>query len=55
VGRDYLDAAPVRGVRRGGGREKMNVAVHVTTSAQLQQQQQRSTDPSSPAARQSQQ
>jgi transglutaminase-like putative cysteine protease len=27
VGRDYLDAAPVRGVRRGGGREHLNVAV----------------------------
>jgi transglutaminase-like putative cysteine protease len=27
VGRDYLDAAPVRGVRRGGGREKLSVAV----------------------------
>jgi len=30
VGRDYLDAAPVRGVRRGGGREKMDVSVSVT-------------------------
>jgi transglutaminase-like putative cysteine protease len=29
VGRDYLDAAPVRGVRRGGGREKMDVNVTV--------------------------
>jgi transglutaminase-like putative cysteine protease len=29
VGRDYLDAAPVRGVRRGGGREKMDVDVSV--------------------------
>jgi transglutaminase-like putative cysteine protease len=29
VGRDYLDAAPVRGVRRGGGREIMSVAVTV--------------------------
>jgi transglutaminase-like putative cysteine protease len=27
VGRDYLDAAPVRGVRRGGGRESLTVAV----------------------------
>lgn len=27
VGRDYLDAAPVRGVRRGGGREELSVAV----------------------------
>jgi transglutaminase-like putative cysteine protease len=29
VGRDYLDAAPVRGVRRGGGREQLNVAVNL--------------------------
>jgi transglutaminase-like putative cysteine protease len=29
VGRDYLDAAPVRGVRRGGGREIMSVDVTV--------------------------
>jgi transglutaminase-like putative cysteine protease len=34
VGRDYLDAAPVRGVRRGGGRESMHVAVLVATSQQ---------------------
>ncbi len=27
VGRDYLDAAPVRGVRRGGGPEVMDVSV----------------------------
>jgi transglutaminase-like putative cysteine protease len=27
VGRDYLDAAPVRGVRRGGGHEVMEVSV----------------------------
>jgi transglutaminase-like putative cysteine protease len=33
VGRDYLDAAPVRGVRRGGGREKMNVDVTVSRAA----------------------
>jgi len=37
VGRDYLDAAPVRGVRRGGGREVMTVTVRVT-SGQGQQQ-----------------
>ncbi len=30
VGRDYLDAAPVRGMRRGGGREAMNVSVTAT-------------------------
>lgn len=28
VGLDYLDAAPVRGARRGGGAEQMAVAVH---------------------------
>jgi hypothetical protein len=37
VGRDYLDAAPVRGVRRGGGNESMAVTVRVT-SGQGQQQ-----------------
>ncbi len=30
VGRDYLDAAPVRGVRRGGGKEMMDVSVTAT-------------------------
>jgi transglutaminase-like putative cysteine protease len=34
VGRDYLDACPVRGVRRGGGPEEMRVAVIVAASAQ---------------------
>lgn len=34
VGRDYLDACPIRGVRRGGGSEVMHVAVNVATSAQ---------------------
>jgi transglutaminase-like putative cysteine protease len=33
VGRDYLDAAPVRGVRRGGGREMMDVDVTVSKAA----------------------
>lgn len=37
VGRDYLDAAPVRGVRRGGGRESMTVAVNVTAGQANQQ------------------
>jgi transglutaminase-like putative cysteine protease len=37
VGRDYLDACPVRGVRRGGGSEEMQVAVIVAASAQQQQ------------------
>lgn len=31
VGRDYLDAAPVRGVRRGGGPEIMDVSVTATS------------------------
>jgi len=30
VGRDYLDAGPVRGVRRGGGEEALHVAVNVS-------------------------
>jgi transglutaminase-like putative cysteine protease len=30
VGRDYLDAAPVRGMRRGGGREQLDVQVLVS-------------------------
>jgi transglutaminase-like putative cysteine protease len=34
VGRDYLDACPVRGVRRGGGAEEMHVAVSVAALAQ---------------------
>jgi transglutaminase-like putative cysteine protease len=34
VGRDYLDACPVRGVRRGGGAEDMKVAVVIAASAQ---------------------
>jgi transglutaminase-like putative cysteine protease len=38
VGRDYLDAAPVRGVRQGGGGERMEASVLVAESA-LQQQQ----------------
>ncbi len=34
VGRDYLDAAPVRGMRRGGGQERMQVTVLVSNSPQ---------------------
>ncbi|MFZ6689391.1 transglutaminase family protein [Undibacterium sp. SXout11W] len=30
IGRDYDSAAPVRGVRRGGGTETLQVSVHVT-------------------------
>jgi transglutaminase-like putative cysteine protease len=37
VGRDYLDAAPVRGVRQGGGGEQMEASVLVAQSAQQQQ------------------
>ena len=36
VGRDYLDAAPVRGMRQGGGGEKMDANVLVAESAQQQ-------------------
>lgn len=36
VGRDYMDAAPVRGVRRGGGHEQLRVSVIVATSQQQQ-------------------
>jgi transglutaminase-like putative cysteine protease len=38
VGRDYLDACPVRGVRRGGGSEQMEVQVRVAATQQSQQQ-----------------
>ncbi len=38
VGRDYLDAAPVRGVRQGGGGESMAATVLVAESADQQQQ-----------------
>ena len=31
VGRDYNDAAPIRGVRQGGGLERMEFTVHVST------------------------
>jgi transglutaminase-like putative cysteine protease len=34
IGRDYLDACPVRGVRFGGGHERMEVSVQVTTAQQ---------------------
>lgn len=32
VGRDYLDAAPVRGVRQGGGKESLSALVQVRVS-----------------------
>jgi len=34
VGRDYLDVAPVRGMRRGGGQEQMQVNVHLSDMSQ---------------------
>jgi transglutaminase-like putative cysteine protease len=34
VGRDYLDAAPVRGIRRGGGEEQLAVRVQISGAAQ---------------------
>jgi transglutaminase-like putative cysteine protease len=37
VGLDYLDAAPIRGARRGGGLEQLSVAVHAG-AAQKQSQ-----------------
>ncbi len=37
VGRDYLDAAPVRGMRQGGGGEKMEASVLIAESARQQQ------------------
>lgn len=41
VGLDYLEAAPVRGARRGGGHETLTVEVHaVETAAQRQMQSQ---------------
>lgn len=35
-GRDYLDAAPVRGLRRGGGTEDLSVSVRVSEGQQQQ-------------------
>ncbi len=37
VGLDYLGAAPVRGTRRGGGGEHLQVAVHVDQASQQSQ------------------
>jgi transglutaminase-like putative cysteine protease len=36
VGRDYSSAAPVRGIRRGGGRESLTVDVSVTSNPMSQ-------------------
>ena len=38
IGLDYLDACPVRGMRRGGGSEKMHAQVDVAPLLQVQQQ-----------------
>jgi transglutaminase-like putative cysteine protease len=38
VGLDYLDAAPVRGARRGGGQERLSVAVKAGDGARQRQQ-----------------
>ncbi|MBU1859106.1 MAG: transglutaminase family protein, partial [Gammaproteobacteria bacterium] len=38
VGLDYLDACPVRGMRRGGGIEQMHAQVDVAPLLQVQQQ-----------------
>ena len=38
IGLDYLDACPVRGMRRGGGSEQMHARVYVSPHA-LQTQQ----------------
>ncbi|HZV53683.1 MAG TPA: transglutaminase family protein, partial [Rhodocyclaceae bacterium] len=40
VGRDYLDACPVRGVRHGGGDEAMQATVNVGHNGPAQQSQQ---------------
>ncbi|PNB76813.1 transglutaminase, partial [Pseudomonas sp. FW305-BF6] len=37
-GLDYLDACPVRGMRRGGGAESMLARVQVTSLFQVQHQ-----------------
>jgi transglutaminase-like putative cysteine protease len=34
VGRDYMEACPIRGVRRGGGAEEMEVSVSIAQSIQ---------------------
>lgn len=37
VGRDYMEACPIRGVRRGGGDESMQVSVSISHMSQQQQ------------------
>ena len=38
AGLDFLEAAPIRGVRRGEGEEEMRVSVDISQSHQVQQQ-----------------
>ncbi len=38
VGLNYLDACPVRGMRRGGGAEQMQARVQVSSMVQVQHQ-----------------
>jgi transglutaminase-like putative cysteine protease len=38
VGLDYLDAAPLRGARRGGGQERLSVAVTATDGGRQRQE-----------------
>ncbi|MFW9269208.1 transglutaminase family protein [Pseudomonas sp. NR3] len=38
IGLDYLDACPVRGMRRGGGAEQMHARVQVSSMVQVQHQ-----------------
>ena len=38
IGRDYLEAAPVRGARLGGGHETLAVDVHLSARASLIEQ-----------------
>jgi hypothetical protein len=40
VGLDYLDACPVRGMRRGGGHEQMHAKVFVAPTPVISVQQQ---------------
>ncbi|MDO9490330.1 MAG: transglutaminase family protein, partial [Sphingomonadaceae bacterium] len=39
IGLDYLDAAPVRGARRGGGSESLDVSVQAVDAMQQSQSQ----------------
>jgi transglutaminase-like putative cysteine protease len=40
VGLDYMDAAPIRGLRRGGGSEELEVEVSVTDARKIKEKQQ---------------